>query len=239
MWVFSNFFLLLDRTALKVFVVVRRVSVFCLAVSIWLDFVLATFKIRSVVSFVQTARTLPVSREIWSSERIFAAALVSWRTAFRRARSFRVEIALFDVIVYIVLRKCVAESFDQHFIALAKRRSAKIVFGVADERSIAVDQIFLSENSVAVTRIAGRAVIHRRALVAFCVHLANGVDFVLRIALEREILIFAVRHAPASVAPPVQNVRPFETFVEVVEDVAKHSLKMNVSLSGVDGKCFE
>ena len=94
MWVFSNFFLLLDGTALKVFVVVRRVSVFqkkdvrilwlkngrlkrrrliiftCLAVSIWLDFVLATFQIRSVVSFVQTARTLPVSREIWSSIKI-------------------------------------------------------------------------------------------------------------------------------------------------------------------------
>ena len=54
------------------------------------------------------------------------------------------------------------------------------------------------------------------------------VDFVLRIALEREILIFAVRHAPASVAPPVQNVRLFETFVEVVEDVAKHSLNFKL-----------
>ena len=50
------------------------------------------------------------------------------------------------------------------------------------------------------------------------------IDFVLWIALEREILIFAVRHAPASVAPPVKNVRLFETFVEVVENVAKHSL---------------
>lgn len=115
--------------------------------------------------------------------------------------------------VLIILRKCVTKSFNEHLIALAKRRSAEIVVSVAYQRSIAIDQIFLPENSVAMSRVAGRPVVHSCALITFCVHLANGINFVLWIALEREIMIFAMRHAPATVAPPIENVRLFKTFI--------------------------